>query len=141
MDDLCDSFTSPSFNFRYSNSVQVHKDLYLFEEGSPLTVNGFEICTKDEEFHWHTNSAAFGVAIDYFAVANYKNSVIYVTGGFVYGTYDVLNDVMTYNLQKKIWQTGPSLNEARVMHGSCTLGRKIYVFCGEKSKSIEFLAP
>ena len=40
--------------------------------------------------------------------------------------------VFRYSVETEEWRDAPSLNQARLWHGSCTLGQKIYVFGGSK---------
>ena len=68
-----------------------------------------------------------------FAVANYCNEVIFVSGNeFGTGT-----EVSIFILKRNCWSHAPSLNFARHSHLSCFLGSSVYVFGGSnKTESV-----
>ena len=70
----------------------------------------------------------------YFALANYKNEHVYVTGGAAKDNtakWMPQNSTAIYNVKKDIWADGPSFNVARNAHSSCIVGSKVYIFGGE----------
>ena len=67
--------------------------------------------------------------INLFAVANYKNHTVVLSGG-----QTQREEVDLYNLKQKKWTKGPCLNYHRFYHSSCCLGKHAYVFGGEYSR-------
>ena len=64
-----------------------------------------------------------------FALANYRDEAIYITGGS-YSLLDNVSSVMRFNLRSNQWEKAPSMNQARKCHSSCVLKKKVYVFGG-----------
>ena len=68
------------------------------------------------------------LVINQFAVANYKNKRIYLSGGrFSYGE---VNHVHYLDMRSKLWVQAPPLNQARHCHVSICLGRCVYILAG-----------
>ena len=80
--------------------------------------------------------ASFSRCIVNFAVANYQDERVYVTGGF----QEAAKMADFFDIKSNKWHKAPSLNQGRRSHGCIGLGRRIYVFGGQKvSGSIESL--
>ena len=79
----------------------------------------------------------------FFALANFKNELIVMSGGSTAG------ETFAFEIARGVWSKRklPKLNFPRHMHESCTLGNRVYVMMGaamleeDKGKrfDIEFL--
>ena len=78
--------------------------------------------------------------INFFALANYEDSVIFLSGGSAVGL-KVHRDVYALDLTTLSWRTMPRMMQGRYNHSSMTLGEQLYVFCGDCRNSIEVLSP
>lgn len=79
-----------------------------------------------------------------FALANVKNEIIYMTGGYSSGKLSP--KVNAFNLKSLSWHKAPlppDLNVPRFTHGSCAVGNQVFVVGGFSNKlsldSIEVL--
>ena len=74
-----------------------------------------------------------------FSIANYKNRLIYLTGGMTNKLVRV-DAVHVFDVIKFGWVTAPKMTKARWRHSSCSLGEYIYVFGGlDSNGAIESL--
>ena len=67
-------------------------------------------------------------ARDYPAFCNFNNVAIIVSGGRT--SRKLFTEVERYDIARDTWTPMAPLNEGRVLHSSCTLGNRVYVFCG-----------
>ena len=124
--------TNTSIDFKYcSGSVSIANDLYCyFENGSfskisninSLAVAKTSLDTPSHHGNWP-------------ALAGYKNSHIFLTGG--HDTRGKLSRVSVYSVARDEWSLCTNLNRARNHHSSCVLGDKLYVSGGLEIDSIE----
>ena len=63
-----------------------------------------------------------------FALANYQDMRVYVTGGFE----ESAKRVDFFDIENNKWHKASPLNHGRRAHGSIGLGRHIYVFGGQQ---------
>ena len=70
-----------------------------------------------------------------FAVANYFNLRVYLTGG----QWEAGQKVDYYDMRGKRWIEAPPLNHERFLHASVCLGKHLYVFAGNWQGSVESL--
>ena len=71
-----------------------------------------------------------------FAIANYNNQLVYITGGSLddhRGIADAVSATAIYSIAANAWKDCKPLNRARYNHGSCALDSRIYVFAGKSA--------
>ena len=64
------------------------------------------------------------------AIANFKDSHIFVSGGETEIRGRTLKSVEYYSIKADSWSTAPNMNTKRDSHSSCSLGDFVYVSCG-----------
>ena len=58
------------------------------------------------------------------------DAYVFLCGGYIAETYLTLASVERYSLGTDSWSPMPDMNVRRQNASACTLGLKIYVFCG-----------
>ena len=64
----------------------------------------------------------------YFTLCKLDNSHVFVCGGMS------SKSAQRFNLQTKLWEAMPQMNEPRANAGSVALNGTVYVFCGQKGE-------
>ena len=62
-----------------------------------------------------------------------KSVCVYITGGSIEEEMDASGNCYRYDIARDQWQEIAKMNQERFNHGSCQLGRHLYVFCGYDS--------
>ena len=77
----------------------------------------------------------------YHALANYKDELILVTGGYEssqgYKTSHTTTSGEVYSVAGNRWSPIPAMNVSRSDHGSCAVANYVYVACGQNNDSGE----
>ena len=122
-----------------STITQVDDFALIFEKyrGRVLLRKALNLQTEEPSLEW---LSPLDRKLDYFAIANYKNKLIFLSGGFG-SEYVPLHhyNVYVYNIACDYWVLAPRMNRGRMSHSSCTLGEHVYAFAGENESSIESL--
>ena len=63
----------------------------------------------------------------HFALANYKDQAIVLSGGFYNHSS---GEILAFSLQTNTWIKKSAMSKPRSYHASCSLGEKVYFFCG-----------
>ena len=114
-------------------SIQVCKDIYIFRYGSPIKVSRITN-VRDKNKLRKVPLKSAGIGRLYFALANYRNASVFVTGGAAKDNtskWIPQNSTAIYDIKKDIWTDGPPFNVARNAHSSCLIGSKVFIFGGE----------
>ena len=65
-----------------------------------------------------------------FALANFHDSLIVLSGGASRESYQVVSSVDVYSIEADKWSSIASLNQARREHSSCCVGDYVYIAGG-----------
>lgn len=76
----CSQISHPMLEFRECLTIQIRKDVYAFKYGSPIKVSRITNL-RDAVKIRKTPLKSANICRLYFALANYKNKMCYVTGG------------------------------------------------------------
>ena len=113
-------------------TLQSGQSLYAFSQGYPLSVTRYSnLLTDDARNVTKQTLTPAMVSSKFFALANYKDSRVYVSGGVSNG--EAQRTVLVYNFAKNDWTACPDMNLARRFHSSYFLKGKLYVFFGMES--------
>ena len=115
----------------WSRVVQQGNSLLVFKWGNPVTVHRLDL--SDPEKPHCTALLELYKRASGFAVANYKDLLVYLTGS----SGEVGKFCQIYDIIENSWKDGPALCHARYNHASMCLGYNVYVFGGVKVGSIE----
>lgn len=119
----CHRIEDKRFVFKFNQSIQVGKDLYVFTEYSGVRVTKFTNGCADLK----TDLTQAGQNLMWYSLALYERMAIYLTAGW---TRRASAKVFSYYLHTDSWHEEPSLNYARRNHGSCVMGTNLFVFAG-----------
>ena len=127
----CQQITREEYEFQKRMSIQIKDNLYAIDPNN-LAVTKYSkpfqggLSEKTELAELGFNRSGCGLAV-------YQNRMIYVTGGENKIFY-VSRETYIYDIALNQWYSRthftPNLKQARSFHSSCTLGGRVYVFCG-----------
>lgn len=100
----------------YTSLVQVNKSILLFKHG---LMQVFKMEKLDTNEIVATSLPSLCRTNRQFAVTNFQNKQVFVSGGFNAGIPQ--SDVFIFDIELEQWERSTPMNHARCDHASCTL--------------------
>ena len=126
----CERVYSEEFDFAYCQTIQVRLALFSISKNTQEVIKYSRISDGRSVKKRMMNT--IGKKFVGWSLANMCDKEIYLTGGKkkYFDSKAKYRSVYKFEIRAKKWLKGPDLNEARIEHGSCALGQKLYVFGG-----------
>ena len=120
------------FNFTWTWTVKVEKDLYAFKRGWPVSAYKIADFTSTDRLVTDLSTLPHHEKLSYFSVSYWAAAGSIILTGGCNSDFELTAQTSLLDLQTGQWEqrSFPTLNVPRFCHASMTLGNQVYVACG-----------